>query len=284
MALLLPRPAAYVMAYAYDFLQFSGPVQSLLRQAMGGARDYWFPDLRTLGVGDAHVHVRAVSVRVPAARTLLRADRQHVEVAGASVTGRGQFHAVDIAARPAGIWPVRARADGGARRFGTVANFALPTFTTGNLQRLFALGDHALQHNCPPPAGHRFVLLIVERWSRKGAVFHGSAQRKAAQRLSPPRCGGGGVDVRLRLPWSWDSASAGELLHLPTRPLDANSARVTSISREHATWRASRVCLPSGWRCRWPTARSSLGAAARAASRLAALGKQCPAQSSQSAC
>jgi iron(III) transport system permease protein len=50
-ALLLPiAMPAYVMAYAYtDWLQFSGPVQSALRGLTGWqARDYWFPEVRSL--------------------------------------------------------------------------------------------------------------------------------------------------------------------------------------------------------------------------------------------
>src|SRR5687767_12803118 len=51
-ALLLPLAVpAYVVAYAYtDWLQFSGPVQSWLREVMGWQRDdYWFPEIRSLG-------------------------------------------------------------------------------------------------------------------------------------------------------------------------------------------------------------------------------------------
>ncbi|GGK76706.1 ABC transporter permease [Amphritea balenae] len=52
-ALLLPFAVpAYVIAYVYtDLLEFSGPVQIALRELFGwqSARDYWFPDIRTLG-------------------------------------------------------------------------------------------------------------------------------------------------------------------------------------------------------------------------------------------
>ncbi len=51
-ALVLPLAMpAYVMAYAYtDWLQFAGPVQSGLRALTGWqARDYWFPEIRSLG-------------------------------------------------------------------------------------------------------------------------------------------------------------------------------------------------------------------------------------------
>ena len=52
-ALLLPFAVpAYVIAYVYtDLLEYAGPVQILLRDWFGwqNARDYWFPDIRTLG-------------------------------------------------------------------------------------------------------------------------------------------------------------------------------------------------------------------------------------------
>jgi len=50
--LLLPLAVpAYLMAYCFtDLLEFSGPVQVFLRGIFGwsSARDYWFPDIRTL--------------------------------------------------------------------------------------------------------------------------------------------------------------------------------------------------------------------------------------------
>ena len=51
-ALVLPLAMpAYVLAYAYtDFLQVTGPLQTLLRELTGwGWRDYWFPNIRSLG-------------------------------------------------------------------------------------------------------------------------------------------------------------------------------------------------------------------------------------------
>ncbi len=52
-ALLLPFAVpAYLIAYIYtDLLEFSGPVQGMLRELFGWQtlRDYWFPDIRTLG-------------------------------------------------------------------------------------------------------------------------------------------------------------------------------------------------------------------------------------------
>jgi iron(III) transport system permease protein len=52
-ALLLPFAVpAYVIAYVYtDLLEFAGPVQGALRALFGwqSARDYWFPEIRSLG-------------------------------------------------------------------------------------------------------------------------------------------------------------------------------------------------------------------------------------------
>jgi len=52
-ALLLPFAVpAYVIAYVYtDLLEYAGPLQMWLRELFGWqtARDYWFPDIRTLG-------------------------------------------------------------------------------------------------------------------------------------------------------------------------------------------------------------------------------------------
>src|SRR5690606_4559119 len=50
-ALLLPLSIpTYLIAYAYsDLLQFSGPVQTWLRETFGWSRqDYWFPQVRSL--------------------------------------------------------------------------------------------------------------------------------------------------------------------------------------------------------------------------------------------
>src|SRR6056297_3571626 len=54
-ALALPLAfPAYVLAYAYThLLDHPGPVQTLLREVTGwGPRDYWFPEIRSLGGAD----------------------------------------------------------------------------------------------------------------------------------------------------------------------------------------------------------------------------------------
>ena len=42
----------YLIAYTYtDFLEYAGPVQNFLRTFFGwqSARDYWFPEIRSMG-------------------------------------------------------------------------------------------------------------------------------------------------------------------------------------------------------------------------------------------
>jgi iron(III) transport system permease protein len=71
-ALILPLAVpAYVMAYSYtDVLQFTGPVQSLLREMTGWqAGDYWFPEIRSLGGATAML----ILVLYPYAYVLSRA-------------------------------------------------------------------------------------------------------------------------------------------------------------------------------------------------------------------
>ena len=52
-ALLLPATIpAYLIAYTYtDFLEYAGPLQVLIRDFFGwdNARDYWFPEIRSMG-------------------------------------------------------------------------------------------------------------------------------------------------------------------------------------------------------------------------------------------
>jgi iron(III) transport system permease protein len=68
MALLFPLAIpAYVGAYALvDLLDYSGPVQTGLRAAFGWqtARDYWFPETRSLGAAILVLSAGAVSLRL----------------------------------------------------------------------------------------------------------------------------------------------------------------------------------------------------------------------------
>jgi iron(III) transport system permease protein len=63
--------------------------------------------------------------------------------------------------------------------FGLVAYFAVPTFTTGIYRAWFSLGDPvAAAQLSATLLGFVFVVLLVERITRKGAAFHTGSARK----------------------------------------------------------------------------------------------------------
>jgi iron(III) transport system permease protein len=191
-ALLLPLAMpAYVMAYAYtDWLQFTGPVQEALRALTGWqAREYWFPEIRSLG-GAAlmlsfalypYVYLLARAAFLDTSRSALEAGR----LAGLSAWGSFWRVALPIA-RPAiaagtALALMETLAD-----FGTVSYFALEVFTTGIFKAWLSMGD-------PLAAGQLSacllafvaVVLVLERRSRGRASYAGALRRPARpQRLS----------------------------------------------------------------------------------------------------
>ncbi|MDF1854774.1 iron ABC transporter permease [Pseudooceanicola sp.] len=136
--LLLPLAIpAYVGAYSLvDFLEYAGPVQTGLRHLMGwtSARDYWFPQIRSLG---AAVLVLSAAL-YPYVYLLARAAFR--EQAGASeevamslgVGAFGRFRRVGLPlARPAIAAGVAVVMMETVNDFGTVDYFAVQTLTTG---------------------------------------------------------------------------------------------------------------------------------------------------------
>jgi iron(III) transport system permease protein len=191
-ALVLPLAMpAYVMAYAYtDWLQFTGPVQTALRAATGWqAREYWFPDIRSIPGAAAmfsfalypYVYLLARTAFLDVSRSALEAGR----LAGHSAWGSFWRVALPIArpavAAGAALALMETLAD-----FGTVSYFALEVFTTGIFKAWLSMGDTAA-------AGQlsacllAFVLVVLglERANR-GRAAYASALRKPAppQRLS----------------------------------------------------------------------------------------------------
>ena len=128
---------AYVGAYALvDFLEYSGPVQTGLRQLFGweSARDYWFPEIRSLWAAI----VVLTAALAPYVYLLVRAGLREqsggvYEVARALGAGPlGRFWRVGLPlVRPAiaagsAIVMMETVSD-----FGTVDFFAVQTLTTG---------------------------------------------------------------------------------------------------------------------------------------------------------
>ncbi|WP_246129602.1 ABC transporter permease [Halovibrio variabilis] len=179
-ALLLPLAVpTYVIAYAYtDFLQFAGPLQSLLRETFGWAYgDYYFPNVRSLG-GAATV---ITLVLYPYVYLLARASflEQSVCVLDVGRTlGRGPwklFASVAVPlARPALVGGVSLVLMETLNEFGAVQFFGVDTFTTGIYRTWFGLGEQvAAAQLAACLLTFVIVLVLLERWSRgKRRYFH----------------------------------------------------------------------------------------------------------------
>lgn len=148
-ALVLPLAMpAYVIAYAYtDLLQFSGPVQGWIRETWQvRAREYWFPDIRSIG-GAATVFalVLAPYVYLPARAAFLEMPANLGEAARlAGMRPLATFLRIQLPL----AWPALA---GGLALvvmetladFGAVSYFAIDTFTVGIYKAWLGLGDRA---------------------------------------------------------------------------------------------------------------------------------------------
>ncbi|MBI4997592.1 MAG: iron ABC transporter permease [Rhodocyclales bacterium] len=189
-ALLLPMAMpAYVLAYTYtDFLQFVGPVQTGLREAFGWRRaDYWFPEVRSLGGAIAmfgfvlypYVYLIVRTAFMERAAGMIDAAR------GLGVSPLQAFLRVSLPlARPAIAAGVALALMETLADYGTVAYFAVPTFTTGIYRAWFSLGDRAAAAQLAAGLlAFVLVMLAVERASRGRARYHDTSLRRAGARL-----------------------------------------------------------------------------------------------------
>ena len=184
-ALLLPMAMpAYVMAYAYtDLLQFSGPVQSALREWMGWrAGQYGFPDVRSLGgatlmfslVLYPYVYLLARAAFLEQSDSMLEMAR----VSGYSPWGTFLHVALPLA-RPGIVAGTSLALMETLADFGTVSYFGVQTFTTGIYRAWFSLGDHtAAAQLSAALLGFVFLVLLIERTTRARASFYSTSQRK----------------------------------------------------------------------------------------------------------
>ena len=186
--LLLPLAVpTYIVAYTYtDLLQYSGPLQTTMREAFGWSRtDYWFPEIRSLS---GAVVVMSL-VLYPYVYLLARAAFLEQSVCALDVSrtlGRsawGCFIGVAVPlARPAIAGGVALALMETLADFGTVQHFGVPTFTTGIYRTWFALGEPvAASQLAAVLMLFVMLVLVLERASRGRARYeHTSAFRHAA--------------------------------------------------------------------------------------------------------
>ncbi len=184
-ALLLPMAMpAYVVAYVYtDILEYAGPVQELLRQVFGwsSGRDYWFPEIRSLGGAAAMMTL----VLYPYVYLLARIAflQQSACVLEASRTlGLGpwrSFFSVALPlARPSIVIGVSLVLMESLNDFGTVDFFSVETLTAG-------IYDVWLNMNNTAGAAQlatvslAFVLALIgaEKWSRRSQRFYTTSSK-----------------------------------------------------------------------------------------------------------
>lgn len=184
-ALLLPLAMpAYVMAYAYtDMLQFSGPLQTWLRETMDWTRaDYWFPDVRSLpGAIVLFSLVLYPYVYLLSRAAFLEQSDSMLEVARVSgLTPWGMFRRVALPlARPGIVAGTALALMEALADFGTVSYFAVQTFTTGIYRAWFSLGDPvAAAQLSAALLAVVFLLLFVERVTRARARYYAGARRQ----------------------------------------------------------------------------------------------------------
>lgn len=188
-ALLLPLAVpAYLSAYALtDLLQFSGPVQSMLRDATGwSAGQYWFPEIRSLPGAVVILGFSLYPYVFFAARAAFREQSQGLIEASRTLGSGPLKTALRVGlplARPALIGSLALVMMETVADFGAVEHCAVDTLATGIYRTWLGLGslDAAAQLSSVALTVV-LVLLVAELVTRRNARFHRSTTRHA-----PPR-------------------------------------------------------------------------------------------------
>jgi len=193
--LLLPAAIpAYLIAYTYtDFLEYAGPVQGALRELFGwrNARDYWFPEIRSMGgamlvmgaVLYPYVYMMARTAFILTPASLFEAGR---------MSKRHLFFDVAMPlARPAIFAGLALALMETISDFGTVEYFAVETLTLGIFNVWLGMNNlpAAAQISC---IAFVFViaLIILEKAARKRRRYVDTSRRAVS--LRPERLRGPG--------------------------------------------------------------------------------------------
>lgn len=178
--LVLPAAMpAYISAYAYtDFLEYSGPVQTALRQIFGwrNAQDYWFFEIRSMGGAIIMLGFVLYPYVYLLARTAFRqTSSAFFEVA--LLSGKPLFSVVALPlARPAIVAGLSLVLMEVISDFGTVDYFAIETLTLGIFNVWLGMGSVASAARLALFAFILIAVLIsVEMFARSRRSFHNQA-------------------------------------------------------------------------------------------------------------
>lgn len=198
-ALLLPLAVpGYLLAYAMtDLFQFSGPVQTWLRDSTGWERDdYWFPQVRSLGGAICiltfclypYVYLAASNGFLGLSSSVIEASR----TLGAGAWARFSRVVLPLG-RPAIFAGVALVAMETMAEFGAVEYCAVDTFATGIYRTWMGRQDLvAAMQLSTCLLGAVGLVYLLESWSRRSAKFHHATQR--TQRAAPESLKGA---------WAW---------------------------------------------------------------------------------
>lgn len=190
-ALLLPLAApAYLLAYVYtEVLEFYGPVQSTLREIFGwsSVRDYWFPNIRSVGGAIAMLTLVLYPYVYLLARTAFL-EQSVCTLEASRLLGCGpwkSFAKVALPmARPALVAGLALALMETLNDFGTVQYFSVDTFTTGIYRTWFGMGERvAASQLAAVLLLFIFCLILLEQWSRQKTRYYQSTSR--LERSSP---------------------------------------------------------------------------------------------------
>ena len=195
--LLLPLAIpAYVIAYMYtDLLEFAGPIQQFLRSLFGWelARDYWFPDIRSMGGGILmmglvlypYVYLLARAAFLEQSPNLFEASRL------LGHTSRRSFLSVSLPiARPAIVVGVALALMETLNDFGTIDFFAIRTLTAGLYDVWLGMGNlGGAAQISTTMLSFVILLLSLEYFGRRKQRFYQSSRRFGHQnRMRLPGC------------------------------------------------------------------------------------------------
>ncbi len=193
-ALLLPMSMpAYIIAYSYTgALDVAGPLQTMIREFTGWQyRDYWFPEVRSLGGAIAMLSL----VLYPYIYLLARSAFIEQSVCVLEVSRTLGCNAVDAfrrvalpLARPAIMVGLSLVVMETLADYGTVQYFGVSAFTTGIFRTWFGLGNSlAAAQLSALLLMFVAVFLYLEKRSRKQARYHHTSNRYSSlmqQRLT----------------------------------------------------------------------------------------------------
>ncbi|OZA08142.1 MAG: iron ABC transporter permease [Rhodobacterales bacterium 17-64-5] len=194
-ALFLPLAIpAYVGAYALvDFLDYAGPLQSALRATFGwtSARDYWFFEVRSLGMAILVLSLALYPYVYLLARAAWREQSGSTYEVARALGARpwGMFWRIGLPmARPAIAAGVALALMETVADYGAVQHFGVQTLTTGIFSTWLNGGNAG---GAAQIAGVILVLVLVlvglERAGRGGARFHrlGRSARPIERQVIP---------------------------------------------------------------------------------------------------